>query len=201
MPPPLGHNAWSFGYAKTPKAKSKGLCHAYALWYNAYALTIGPHTPVDTEAKNDAKKAARAAVRPFVNQYLRFPPVTNEDRTAMGIPNRKSHPSPSPKPDDIPEVEARTPMPRVLSFRFRRSTMKRWGKPEGVYGMELVWLLSDAPPSKVGELVHSSFATKNPLELSFEEDERGRRLYYAVRWETGTMKKGSFSEIFSAIIP
>jgi hypothetical protein len=43
---------------------------AYAAWYNAYALTFGPHTPVETEAKNDAKKAAKAAVRPFVNQYL-----------------------------------------------------------------------------------------------------------------------------------
>ncbi|MDR1421229.1 MAG: hypothetical protein LBI86_12720 [Treponema sp.] len=174
---------------------------AYAAWYNAYSVTLSPHTPVDTEAKNDAKKAAKAVIRPFVNQYLRFPPVTDEDRTAMGIPNKDIKPTPVPKPEDIPEVEAQTPSPRTLSFRFRRVNMKRWGKPDDVHGMELVWLISDTPPEKVKELVHSAFATKSPLELEFEEDERGKKLYYAVRWETEAMKKGKFGEIFSAIIP
>jgi hypothetical protein len=179
-------------------AKQQG---AYAAWYNAYSVTLSPHTPVDTKAKNDAKKAARAAVRPFVNQYLRFPPVTDEDRTAMGIPNKDTRLTPVPKPDDIPEVEARTPSPRTLSFRFRRDTMKRWGKPSGVHGLELAWLISDTPPKEVEELVHSAFATRSPLELSFEESQRGKRLYYAVRWETGTVKKGKFGDIFSVFIP
>jgi hypothetical protein len=79
--------------------------------------------------------------------------------------------------------------------------MKRWGKPDDVHGMELVWVIADMPPTKLADLVHSAFATRSPLELAFDEDERGKRLYYAVRWETGTVKKGNFSEIFSAIIP
>jgi hypothetical protein len=57
------------------------------------------------------------------------------------------------------------------------------------------------PPGKLEELLHPEFATKSPLELVFEEDQRGKRLYYAVRWETGTAKKGDFSEIYSAIVP
>jgi hypothetical protein len=69
---------------------------------------------------------AKQVIRPFVNQYLRFPPVTNEDRTAISIPNRDPEPSPVPRPEDIPEVEALTPKPRVLRFRFRH------------YGMELM---------------------------------------------------------------
>jgi hypothetical protein len=67
--------------------------------------------------------------------------------------------------------------------------------------MELVWVIADTPPELVADLVHSSFATKSPLELSFEENQRGKRLYYAVRWETGTVKKGDFSAIYSVIIP
>ncbi|MDR1211215.1 MAG: hypothetical protein LBK40_03175, partial [Spirochaetaceae bacterium] len=120
---------------------------------------------------------------------------------AMRIPNHDTHPSPIPEPDDIPEVEAQTPLPRVLRFRFRRANMKRWGKPKGVHGMELVWVISDTPPKEVEELVHSAFATKSPLELTFKESERGKRLYYAVRWETNAMKKGKFSAIYSVIIP
>jgi hypothetical protein len=70
-----------------------------------------------------------------------------------------------------------------------------------VHGIELVWLFSDAPPTEVEELIHSAFATRSSLELTFKESDRGKRVYYAVRWETGTVKKGKFSDIFSAFIP
>jgi hypothetical protein len=60
------------------------LSDAYAAWYTAFSKMHGPHTNVDTEAKDDAKAAAKAIVRSFIKQYLRFPPVTNEDRTAIG---------------------------------------------------------------------------------------------------------------------
>ncbi|MDR1373429.1 MAG: hypothetical protein LBJ24_00490, partial [Treponema sp.] len=145
-----------------PQAARTELANARNTWTTAYTNVQGPHTKVDTEAKNDAKKAAKAAIRPFVNQYLHYLPVTNEDRTAMGIPNHDIHPTPVPVPPDIPEVEAQTPLPRVLRFRFRRANKKRWGKPEDVHGMELVWLISDTPPARVEDLVHSAFATKSP---------------------------------------
>jgi hypothetical protein len=67
--------------------------------------------------------------------------------------------------------------------------------------MELVWVIADTPPTEIEQLIHSAFATRSPLELTFKESERGKRVYYAVRWETGTVKKGKFSEIYSAIIP
>jgi hypothetical protein len=184
-----------------PPAARTVLADAYAAWYTAYANFLGPHTTVDTEAKNDAKKAAKKVIRPFVNQYLRFPPVTDEVRTAMGIPNRDTHPTPVPAPKDVPETAVSTPLPRVLRFNFRRLGAKRWGKPRGVHGMELKWRISDAPPKDTDDLFHSDFATRSPLELTFPESDRGKRVYYAARWETGTVKKGKFSEIFSAIIP
>jgi hypothetical protein len=43
---------------------------------------------VDTEAKNETRTAAEAFVQPFMAQYLKFDPVTNEDRTAMRLHNR-----------------------------------------------------------------------------------------------------------------
>jgi hypothetical protein len=184
-----------------PKAEAEKLAASCTAWHTAYEAVIGPHTKVDTEAKNDAKKAAKAVIRLFVNQYLRFPPVTNEDRTAMGIRNRDPHPTPVPAPGDIPEMDVQMPLPRVLHFRFRRANMKRWGKPADVHGMELVWLIADTPPTETEALVHSAFATRSPLELTFKESDRGKHVYYAVRWETGTVKKGKFSEILSAIIP
>jgi hypothetical protein len=153
------------------EAKPEGLCPAFARSF--------------CEAKTPMPKIGREA----------------DFWQAMGIPNHDTHPTPIPVPGDIPEVDVQTPLPRVLRFRFRRVGMKRWGKLADVHGMELVWLIADTPPAKVAELVHSAFATRSPLELTFKESERGKRVYFAVRWETGTVKKGKFSAIYSAIIP
>ncbi|MDR2632340.1 MAG: hypothetical protein LBC51_01780, partial [Treponema sp.] len=71
-----------------PAAKATALTGQYTAWHTAYEKTVGPHTSVDTEAKNDAKKAAVEFIRPFVAQFLKFDPVTNEDRTAMNLHNR-----------------------------------------------------------------------------------------------------------------
>jgi hypothetical protein len=38
------------------------------------------------------------------------------------------------------------------------------------------------------------------LELTFEENERGKRACYAARRETGAAKKGDYGEIYSAAI-
>ncbi|MDR1219865.1 MAG: hypothetical protein LBK73_09690 [Treponema sp.] len=70
--------AWSH----IPPSAVTALESARANWRTAYQKTFGAHTPVDTEAKNDAHKAATAVTRPFIAQYLMFPPVTNEDRAA-----------------------------------------------------------------------------------------------------------------------
>jgi hypothetical protein len=37
--------------------------------------------------------------------------------------------------------------------------------------------------------------------LDFDEDERGSHCYFAVRWLTGTIKEGDWSEIFHVIVP
>jgi hypothetical protein len=184
-----------------PQNAREDLDACHTAWAGAYEAFLGPHTPVDTEAKNDAKQAATKKIRPFVNQYLRFPPVTDEDRTAMEVPNHDLKPTPVPRPDDVPEVEVSTPRPRLLRFQFRGKNMKRWGKPKGVHGLELLWVVSEAPPAALAELIHSTFATSNPLDLLFDENERGKRVYYAARWETNRALKGDCGEINSAIIP
>ena len=184
-----------------PDSARTELADAYTAWHTAYTAFLGPHTQVDTEAKNNAKKASKKRLRIFVNQYLRFPPVSNEDRTAMGIPNRDPHPSPVPRPEGIPIVEVLTPHPRVVRIRFRSENAKRWSKPERVHGLECLWVITETPPTEIEDLIHSAFTTSNPLELSFKESERGKRVYFAVRWESGTSLKGDWSDIFNAIVP
>jgi hypothetical protein len=60
--------------------------------------------------------------------------------------------------------------------------------------MECLWVIADTPPVKVRNLLHSAFTTKTPLELVFEEDQRGKRLYFAVSLEGGAAQKGKWSD-------
>jgi hypothetical protein len=57
---------------------------------------------VETAEKNRARKTAEAALRDFVNRYLRYPPGTDEDRDRMGIPNHKTERTPVPVPTTSP---------------------------------------------------------------------------------------------------
>jgi hypothetical protein len=39
------------------------------------------------------------------------------------------------------------------------------------------------------------------ISLKFDEADRGKRVYFCLRWETNTSLKGPWGEIYSAIIP
>jgi hypothetical protein len=183
--------------ARTP------LAEAYALWHTAYARTIGPHTPVDTEAKNEAKTAAKALIRPFVNQYLRFPPVTNEDRRAMGIPTRDPHPTPVKPPETGPSFSIVQMGPGLLGIIYRNGDKGRRGsKPRGVAGARIYYGVFDGPITDQDQLPASTWATKCPHRIRFREGDRGKRVYIALRWEIRRENGESpWSEIQSELVP
>jgi hypothetical protein len=160
------------------------------------------YTKIDMQAKHEKKKQLIHLEEVFIRNNLQNnDAMTDTGRKELGIPIHDKKPTPVPAPDGIPEIEIETPHPRTVRIKFRDEHAARWGKPENVHGLECVWELAETPPGKVKDLLHSEFTTKSPLELTFEEDERGKRLYFAARWETRAMKKGLWSDIFSAIIP
>ncbi|MHB9294604.1 hypothetical protein PilKf_00328 [Pillotina sp. SPG140] len=174
-----------------------------ALFSTALAKLADPnHGPVDTQRKNEARKDIEKDIRAFVQEKITYNSnATDDDRRNMATPIHDKTPTPHPAPDTVPDVEIVLPYPRTVHIKFRSETMARGGKPAYVHGIECLWVIADAPPAKIGELLHSAFATKNPLELTFDEDQRGQRVYFAVRWESGTVKKGPWSDIFSVVIP
>jgi hypothetical protein len=187
-----------------PEARS-AVSDAYAAWEAAYAKTKGrrPHTQVDTEAKNDAEAAAKAIVRPFVNQYLRYPPVTNEDRTAMGIPNKDTHPSPLKPPETGPSFSIIQMGQGALGIVYRNGAKgKRGSKPKGVTSVKICMGVSDEPIIDQEMLPGAKKATKCPFLNRFREADRGKRAYFACKWELSKQDGESpWSEIQSEIIP
>ncbi|MHB9292717.1 hypothetical protein Holit_01820 [Hollandina sp. SP2] len=160
------------------------------------------YTKLDMPQKNEKKERFLHFEEVFVwNNLQNNDAMTDEGRRALMIPVHDPMPTPHPAPEGIPEIELVTPRPRTVHIKFRDEHAARWGKPKDVHGLECLWMIRDTPPAKVKELLHSEFATRSPLELVFEEDERGKKLYFAARWESGAGKKGKWSGIFYGIIP
>ena len=117
-----------------------------------------------------------------------FPPVAPSTHT------------PAPVPETAPEAEIRFPAPSVIEIHFRNAGSDSKAKPSGVHGAEIRSAVLNNPPSKMEDLVHSSFDTSSPIRLTFDIDQRGKTLYFAVRWENTRGEKGPWSEIHNVII-
>jgi hypothetical protein len=186
-----------------PDNEATALQTAHAAFKALFAQSENPttRTSVVIAQRNDARTALIQKIRQMVEfRIRRNPTVTTADLIAMHLKPYKP-PSPSPIPTTIPEIEIETPHPRVVRIKCRENAIKHWGKPAGIHGLECLWVMAETRPTHINDLLHSVFATRNPLELSFDEHERGKRIYFAARWESGTVKKGLWSDIFSAIIP
>jgi hypothetical protein len=188
-------------WAHIPQVAFTALQDAYAAWAAAYETFIGPHTKVDTEAKNDAKKAAKATIRPFVNQYLRFPPVTDEDRTAMGIPNRDTTRTPIGRPKTVPVFTIVIKGIRQVIILFHDEGTTSRAIPYGMNGAVIFWKVSDAPITDPKLLDRTELATKSPFVLHFDETDRGKVVTIALQWQNEGGVRGDYSTIESAIIP
>jgi hypothetical protein len=184
-----------------PVTEAEVLAAAYTLWHTAYLPTLKPHTPIDTKAKNSAKKTATKVAQLFVNRFLRYPPVTNEDRAAMRIPNQDEHPSPIKPSETGPLFSISIVGPGTLGIVFRNGDKGRKGsKPHGVEGVRIYYGFEPVTNQKY--LPFSEWGTKCPHLLRFPEEDRGKRVYIALQWEIRKEHGESpWSEIQSELVP
>jgi hypothetical protein len=171
---------------------------AYIRWADA-----PNRTPLVTTAFFEAEAAFKPVYRKLYNGFLRENPlVTDEDRQGMGLPKRSSGRRHSVSaPATIPSASVILPSPAVVEIHFRDAGSDHKAKPAGVHGVEIIWAILGNPPENWEELAHSSFNTHSPLVLTFERDQRGKALYFAMRWEDNHGGKGRWSDIQSTVIP
>jgi hypothetical protein len=163
-----------------PDSEVELLKRARAAWRAAYEVTLVPHTPAQTLAKNEARQAAEAVIRPFVGQWLMWKQVTDAEREDAGVHNKKPRRPAIPAPETVPELEPRAGIPRQVVIPYRDKGSTHRGKPADVHGIEVCWALLDHPPADIeSELTHTAFDTKSPLILNFQEHDRGKRIYMA----------------------
>lgn len=185
-----------------PADKVRALKQHRAEWHAAYVKMAGPHTPVDTRIKNDARKAATAFVRRFVAQYLRYDPVTNEDRIAMNLHNR-----------DTTYTRIGTPTTRILIPGLRAlggvqveihfhddATPTRRAIPYGCIGGLLHYTAGGEKTRDYDALTHTRLMTRSPFTLSLPPETEGKFLSCAARWQNERGDLGRWGEIRHIVI-
>jgi hypothetical protein len=186
-----------------PASEVKLLTDNYLVWRVGYVPTLKPHTPAETLAKDEARKTAEGIIRPFVGQWLMWKQVSDKEREEAGVRVKRARRPIIPPPSTVPELEPKAGVPRQIIIPYRDKGAARRGKPKDVHGIEVRWAALDKPPVNIeAELTQSSFDTKSPLILNFGEQDRGKRIYLAGRWEIEREGvKGNFGDIVSAIVP
>ncbi|MDR0981953.1 MAG: hypothetical protein LBM07_01750 [Culturomica sp.] len=176
-----------------------------AKWEAAYSVVENPatKTSVAVQAKKSARKEYEKQLRLLLKSYITYnPKVSDEDKTAMGLPLHKSTRTPVPVPDTVPDVTGidRNTV-RCISISFRDSGSDHRAKPSGVQGAVVKWIVSDTPPTSIKVFTNSLLDTKSPITLDFEEEQRGKVVYFALAWQNTKGEMGHFGEIQSSVVP
>jgi hypothetical protein len=172
---------------------------AFENWLNEAA-----RTKLLTEQLVEAEKVFRLVYRQLYTGFLKESPfVTDNDLLAMGLPKRHTGGGvPSPIATTYPECRVDTgTLRRLIIHFFDQDKIKSKAKPAGQHGAEICWVISDTPIIDVSNLTHSAFDTKTPFTLEFEGHDRGKTVYFCLRWENTRGEKGPWSEIHNVIIP
>jgi hypothetical protein len=157
---------------------------------------------LDVGQKNDDKAVLKMLIRDCTNSYIRYNKSLDDNaRRELGVTVPSTSRTPAPAPTTYPLADVDRSGVRQLRVRYWDSKTGKRAKPDGVHGVEIRFGILDKPPTNVDDLTNSTFDTASPYVFVFDEDQRGKMLYFCLRWENGTARKGPWGEIYSAIIP
>jgi hypothetical protein len=173
-------------------------------WTEAWAEYLLPDTrlPSMTSRKKAARKALQAALMTAAGMVKAVPGITAEELEVAGIApavgrgNRRNG-----APLEAPFVRVGTELIAWLRFRFGTNVAHYSGKPHGVRGAEVRWCLGGEKPLSISEMVNVAYATHSPVELEFDEADRGRKVWFCIRWVGTAGEVGPWSAVLFAIVP
>jgi hypothetical protein len=184
-----------------PAGRVTDLNDGYAAWYAAWGKIKGAHVQSDIWAKNHAKDEGKHILRVFNNEFIVNSTVVSEqDKQDLGN-HPRNPPSPIPDPPTRPEFYIKILDIMRLAIHFWDQGSSTKARPYGMDGAVIYWAILDHAPSGIGELTNSVLATRTPHILEFTEQDRGKTVYIAMRWQNEKGRKGPPSEIQWAIIP
>ncbi|MDR1306824.1 MAG: hypothetical protein LBK74_04545 [Treponema sp.] len=186
-----------------PQDARDALADQYGAWYTAYSVTRKPCTSPQRAEARRLLKSTRKALRNFINIYLRYhPSVTPEDKENMGIPVPSGEHTPINPPKTAPTFIIVQLGPGTLGIIYQDGERRKGSKPKNVRGARIYYGVFGEPATDQRKLPASVWATRCPHIIRFREADRGKRAFFALKWEISKENgEGPWSEIQSEIIP
>ncbi|MDR1247761.1 MAG: hypothetical protein LBK63_00515 [Treponema sp.] len=153
--------------------------------------------------RDDARKAAENAIEHFAAHQVQYNELMSETEKLELLGVRTWHQGhPITVPGTVPELNTRAGHVCQVIVDYRDLGSTHWGKPAKVHCIEICWAFLDHPPKDIKELINSAVDTSHPFKKTFGEEDRGKTVYFAGRWEINREGlKGDFGPIVSAIVP
>jgi hypothetical protein len=159
-------------------------------------------TPAIVQKIKWSEKVFKSSLRTlYTGFFVKSPLVTGEDLISMGFPiHSVGRRTPIPIPTTYPALTVTHPSYGVVGISFKDSESAGRGRPFGVHGIEILWGILTSPPTTHADLTNSSFKTRSPLKLNFEQIDFGKTIYMVARWENTRAEKGPWSPYYSTVI-
>jgi len=177
-------------------------------WHTSYLAAINPstRTPVTVAAKDAARAAAEAVIRPYAIQISRNAAVSNDDKTAVGVnlPNTARTPVPPPTTQPVISLVSSTHNLMMIAYRDTATPTSK-AKPPGAIGLDLrLWIGTGVPPTPDSVSPYGTL-TKSPAAIGFSNGDIGKTAVFWGRWSTrsgpgGQAQFGPWSAPLSASI-
>ncbi len=158
-----------------------------AVWAPAYALTVDPttRTSVTIAAKDAARTASEATVRPYAQLISRNAGVTNDDKVAIGVNLPNASRTPIPPPTTAPAVSLESSIHFQTTIRYYdTSTPTTKAKAAGAIGMELWRKIGTTPSADPTEAAQYGVLTKSPSVIGHSAPDVGKFCTFWGRWIT-----------------
>ena len=153
------------------------------------------------QAKDAARAAFEAVIRPLVARLQASPDVDDAERAGLGItvPDRIATPSEVPTTRPVVSVDTSQRLQHTVSFA-DESTPTRTAKPKGVMGVELWVKIGNPPPVGPSQVDFLALDTRTPYVATYAGAVANQVAHYMLRWVNTRGEKGPWSETASATI-
>lgn len=199
----VSQKASLWGIPDTAKAK---LTDGHAEWTQAQDEANNPETrtSITIEKAQRLRKEDTAHIRWMVNTYINpnaLGTIMTEDRVDLELRVFGKTPIRRPAPVSRPDAEV------VPSGKFRHtvtalnSATAKKEKPSDAYGVRFAWQVGGAPPASPADLPKSKFSRKPQTDFSWEPNDQGKPVHYAVCYENPRGTPGPWSAVVSTIVP
>ena len=162
-------------------------------------------TQAQRTAKNAARKAFEAKLRPFIQSHIQQNTVMSDaSKQQCGVNPHKAIKTPVPAPADAPVIMIKAPGNGVVELFFhqppRADGSSSRGKPSGVANCKYVYMIGATAPTKVEQCNLCAYSSRNPLRLTFDPGMKGQHIWGFACWVNSKNQQGPWSDSFDTTI-